>query len=443
MTTASQPTTLIFDWEVAGRELGASLDRLHAIAVLGSDETDTARVALGIARRQAKKRRVAIGDLLGESQPLQTLVNSDDPHGLADVFEYGVSIDKVAQKVEDNLYILPSGAFISDHAEIMANRRWSRLAAGFREEQGLLIIAANVGTPAIENLVLQLDGAVLVGNMVPARLPVARVLGSVRGPHPELTPRKAPEPQSRPKYVVRAPVPLWKVGAWIGVALSLAGAALAVWLVYRPFAHSEWAPLWLRGRVDTIPLLIRGLDTAGVAGADSNMATARYLGLVTVQDSALVAPYAIALVTFNTQAGALLELQRNGTTLRAGTFTPVLIRETPWFRVVAGAYPDSASAAALLDTLRARGTSDAGRAVIERFPYALLVERDVPDSAVALRVSVFQTRGLPVYALLQSDGTARLYAGAFKTPEEASLLYSAMKTSGVSTSLVFRTGRVY
>jgi len=165
--------------------------------------------------------------------------------------------------------------------------------------------------------------------------------------------------------------------------------------------------------------------------------------LLTAMDSAAVAPYGIVIITFNTHAGALLELTRNGATLRAGTFTPILIRETPWFRVVAGAYPDSASAAALLDTLRARGSSDAGRAVIERFPYALLVARDVPDSAVASRVSVYRTRGLPVYALLQSDGTARLFAGAFKEPDEATLLYDALRTSGIQTSLVYRTGRVY
>ena len=106
-------------------------------------------------------------------------------------------------------------------------------------------------------------------------------------------------------------------------------------------------------------------------------------------------------------------------------------------------HPDSAAAAALLDTLRARGTSDAGRAVIDRFPYALLVERDVPDSAVASRVSVLRTRGVPGYALLQSDGTARVYAGAFKAPEEAASLYEALRRSGIFTSLVYRTGRVY
>jgi SPOR domain len=448
VTVSAVPTGPAFDWEAAGRELGAKLDRLHAVAVLGSDETETAHVALGIARHQSTKRRVAIGDLLGDAEPIQALAPSDDHHGLADVFEYGVSLDKVARRVEgnDQLYVLPTGAFITDHAEILTNRRWSRLAAGFRKEEGLLIVVASVKAPDIESLVIQLDGAVLVGHMVPARLPVARVLGVIRGPQrPSRALKAIPEPAPRPQYVVRGVRSLWKLGATVGVTLAAVIAALGIWLAYRPLATTAWAPMWLRGRgvkADSAAVLFHGNDSAGVA-ADTGLQNAPGLGLLTKMDSASISPYGIALVTFNTQAGALLELQRNGATFRAGTFTPVLVKEAPWFRVVVGAYPDSASAAALLDTLRARGTSDAGRAVIERYPYALLVERDVPDSAVAARVSKFRTRGVPVYALLQSDGTARVYAGAFKKPEEAVSLFDALRTSGVFTSLVYRTGRVY
>jgi hypothetical protein len=445
VTSAAQPSASEFDWEAAGRALGAKLDRLHAIAVLGSNDADTACVALGIAKLQSRKRRVAIGDLLGDAPPLQSLVK-DDTHGLADVFEYGLSLDRVAQKVENEgeLYVLPSGAFISDHAEVMANRRWSKLAAGFREEQALLLITANVSTPDIENLVQQLEGAILVGNAVPARLPVARVLGAVRGPDPVLLPSKAPTPPPRPKYVVRAPMPLWKMLLYVFSVMLVMAAAVGYWWLYRPFANAAWAPDWLRGppRADA-PLIVRGLDTAGVAGADSMMATARYLGLATAADSAARAPYGVVLITFNTQAGALLELSRNSSTLRAGTFTPVLIRGTPWFRVVAGAYPDSAAAAALLDTLRARGASDAGRAVIEPFPYALLIERDVADGAVAAKVSALQARNIPAYALAQRNNTARVYAGAFRAPAEAVRLYEDLKTAGIQTSLVYRTGRVY
>ncbi len=447
MTSAAPPTPLIFDWEVAGRELGASLDRLHAIAVIGSNHIETAKVALGIARQQSRRRRVAIGDLLGDAEPLTALTPGEESHGLSDVFEYGLSLDRVARRVEgeNDLYVLPTGAFISDHAEVMANRRWSKLAAGFKEENGLLIIAASVSTPGIEALVLQLDGAVLVGDTVPSRLPVARVLGAVRGPG-ELPPPPPVERRSRPRYVVRSRHSAWRVVGSAGLTLAAVIAALGMWLSYRPFAHAEWAPPWLRTLgtgADSIVVMIRGFDTAGVLDSTSAVATAKHLGLLTAQDSASQAPYGIGLITFNTQAGALLELARNGATLRAGTFTPVLIRETPWFKVVAGAYPDSVSAAALLDTLRARGTSDAGRAVIERFPYALLIARAVPDDAVSARVSALQSRGLPVYALLQTDGTARVFAGAFKTPEEAALLYNGLRTAGIQTSLVYRTGRVY
>jgi hypothetical protein len=444
----SRPSPLIFDWEVAGRELGGRLDRLHAVAVLGNDADETAKVAIGIARYQARRRRVAVGDLLGDAPVLTSLVPNEDAHGLSDVFEYGLALDRVARRVPDDpdLYVLPTGTFITDFAEIMANRRWTKMAASFREEGGLLIVVADVASPGIEALVLQLEGAVLVGDTLPARLPTARILGTVRSEDPASPPLKPAAPVSRPKYVIAGTWSGWRIARFVTLLLALAGALVWGWIDRRPFADSEWAPMWLRqppSLTDSVQVVIRGFDTAGVADSNSTLATARALGLLTAMDSAAVAPYGIALITFNTQAGALLELTRNGATLRAGTFSPIRIRETPWVRVVAGAYPDSASAAALLDTLRARGSSDAGRAVIERFPYALLVERNVPDAAVASRVAIFQTRGLPVYALLQGDGTARLYAGAFKVPNEATLLYDALKASGIQTSLVYRTGRVY
>jgi hypothetical protein len=36
-----------------------------------------------------------------------------------------------------------------------------------------------------------------------------------------------------------------------------------------------------------------------------------------------------------------------------------------------------------------------------------------------------------------------VYAGAFKVPDEAKSLYDALRRSGIFTSLVYRTGRVY
>lgn len=447
MTAGAPPPSQGFDWEAAGREVSPGVDRLNALAVLGVDHEHTARVALGIARAQAKKRRVAIGDMLGEAPPLQALLGTDDPHGLADVFEYGVSISKVAFQVagESQLFLMPSGVFMSDQAAIMANRRWTRLANGFREEKALLIVAAPAAAPDVEALVLQLDAAVIVGATAPARLPVSRIVATIRPDAPVVIERRAPgtAPPRGKKYVVRGRRSLWRLGASVGIATTAVFVAVGFWLATRPFARSEWAPLWLRGDTSRVEFTGVGPAADSARRADSISQIEKARGLFTAEDSASVAPYALSLVTHNTQAGALLELRRNGATLPAGTFTPVLIRETPWFRVVAGAYPDSASAAALLDTLRARGMSDAGRVVIDRFPYALQVQRDVPDSEVGTRVAALQARGLPVYALLQSNGTARIYAGAFKAPEEAELLIEAMRAAGITTSLVYRTGRVY
>jgi hypothetical protein len=437
-----------FDWEAAARAFGPNLDKLHAVIVLGRHDYEPAQVALGLARQQARRRKVTICDLLDDAHPIAALAPSDDPHGLADVFDYGVSIEKVVRPIEEekNIAVLPMGAFVADPAEIMAHRRWTSLAAEFHDDDSLLIVAARVTTPDIEALVVQLDGAILVGDVVPKRLPVPRIIGFVRPPHLERRARAGPQPQTPSRYVIsrggRSP---WQIGGMIGLGFAAVIAAIGLWLASRPYAENDWAPAWLRGRGADASRgsgFLPGMDTSG-ALPDSGLAIAPHYGMLTRADSAASAPYGIRLISFNTQAGALLELQRNGATLRAGTFTPVLIRESPWFRVIAGAYPDSASAAALLDTLRARGISDAGRAVIDRYPYALLVERDVPDTAVASRVSRLQTRGLPVYALLQSDGTARLFAGAFKTPEEAKPLSDAMRAAGVRTSLVYRTGRVY
>ena len=87
--------------------------------------------------------------------------------------------------------------------------------------------------------------------------------------------------------------------------------------------------------------------------------------------------------------------------------------------------------------------SDASPAVIEKRPFALQVERAIPDSAVANKLAMYQSRGLPVYALMQANGTARLFAGAFKTKEEGALLAETMRAAGLNTPIVYRTGRVY
>ena len=101
-------------WEAEGRRLAAALDGVSAAVVTGHDAPAVAHLALGIAAEQAGRRRVAVADLAG-SGPLSRLVSDqvtdEDPHGLADVFLYGMSMNRVARQLdaEGRLFVVPTG----------------------------------------------------------------------------------------------------------------------------------------------------------------------------------------------------------------------------------------------------------------------------------------------------------------------------------------------
>ena len=161
--------SVLQDWTERGRELGANLNALHAIVVLGNDAIATSEVALGIARLQAKHRRVAVGDLFGDAAPLAALVTDENPHGLVDSFVFGVSLNRIAYQVPDagELFIMPSGTAPLEYDELLVNPRWRRLAAGFREVGALLILVAPVEAAGIADLIDVTDGAVVVGDSDP------------------------------------------------------------------------------------------------------------------------------------------------------------------------------------------------------------------------------------------------------------------------------------
>src|ERR671914_2515048 len=153
-----------FDWETEGRRLGAALDNFHAIVIIGQDGAATAHVALGVGRAQATRRRVVVGDLLGEAAPIQDLLQHDDPHGLSDSFEYGISLGKVTHEVHGagRLAVIPSGMAPIDYDRLLVDPRWARLAGTFRETGALLVLAAPGDAPGIDRLAAAPGRAVLV-----------------------------------------------------------------------------------------------------------------------------------------------------------------------------------------------------------------------------------------------------------------------------------------
>lgn len=450
-----------FDWEEAGRKLGESLNGYFTIVVIGLDPVATGRVAVGMARAQAMHRRVAVGDLFAESPPIQELVTSEDPHGLVDSFLYGVSLTKIAQPVADagQLFVMPSGTEPPNYEEILPHPRWYRLSAGFREVRALMILAAPVGAPHIEKLVAASDGAVLVGDLVPPQLTVGRIIASVRQP---TDPQRPPAPMSPQDRGEKPEAPKrWssvKVAAFVGVALTLALAAIAFWLANRPLADS---PRPGRGRpacngpdADSVacaagsPAAL-GLDSLrpdsliDSAGSTPFVATApeTFPVVANPADSATAAGFAVELMAANTQAGAILKLQKDGKDLPAATFAPAVIQGARWFKVSSGAFTNRADADSLLAGLKRRKLLLGGESVV-RLPYAFLID-SVPASAVPGLVASYADRGQPVYALRQANGNAWLLVGAFESVEQASLYVETLRASRIPPVLVYRKGRPF
>ena len=442
MTTSARPRRGV-DWEAAGAALGESLDAYHALVVIGMDPVATGRVAVAIGRVQAMKRRVAVGDLFAESPPIQELVNTDDPHGLVDSFLYGVSLSRIAYAVPDagQLFVMPSGTEPPDYEEILANPRWHRLTAGFREVGALLLLAAPASAPHIEDLVAATDGAILIGDVVPGNLPVVHVISSVRE-----TPAKGVETPEPVPVVVPKPRGRWKrAGMIAGIGLTFVLAVVAGWLATRPFArdprHVPRSADTAKGKAGTT--IIRP-DTAVVPSGEGGPVIP--LAATVVQnpaDSAQAAAYAIELMATNTQAGAILKLQQEKD-LPAATFAPVLDAQgSPWFKVIGGASTERAGADSLLADLRKRKVVEPTGGSVVRLPYAFRIESGLSAAAVPGMIGINLDRAIPAYALKQDDGTCWLLVGAFPTIEQARLYLETLRASGTQPVLVYRKGRTF
>jgi hypothetical protein len=439
-----------FDWEGAGQRLGESFDGYHAVVVAGNDPIITGRVAIGIGRAQAKHRRAAVGDLFAESQPIQDLVRSDDPHGLVDSFLYGVSLNRIAHAVPGagELFVMPSGTEPPNYEEMLAHPRWLRVAVGFEEVGALLVLAVPASAPSLAELIDSTDGVVFVGPATVADVPATSVLGTIEAPRTRAEVAAADGPIPRPAVPARvaARQPRWRAASFVGLGISVTIAAIAAWLAYRPLAGGPQ-------RLGPKPGSTKAAKQPTVAMTPESMArdTAIDTGSLQVEtpevgnpeDSAQAAAFGVELLAANTQAGAILKLQKDGKTLPAATFAPALIQGAQWYKVIAGAFKDRVGADSLLEALRRRKVLDSGNGAVVNLPLAFLIDSGVPASAVPGMVSMYADRGQPVYALRQANGSAWLLIGAFQSPQQSLLYASSLRASGITPVLVYRKGRSF
>ena len=416
-------------YEGAGRQVAVAVRGYSSIIVTSDDVTAAAHTAIGIALGESAHRLVMIGDLAGEVAPIQALVRDEDPHGIYDSFEFGTSFVRIAREVEGakNVFVMPSGTESAAIERIIESPRWRSFASEFANADELLILVVHSEAPGLAALASQLDGVVLVGLQRLTSAPDAHILAKI--PHPltvpppriDLAPKKARPIESQ--GLSPAKVGLMAAGL---LAIGIAGGG------------------WYASRSSAV-------EPAALTAGDTTATPRRAVPEVVAanpQDSANATPFSVEILAANTAEGANFEVNRHGSQMPAATISLVPIGDTEatWYKVHAGAYADSAEAEVLLASLRRRRIVSDSAGSIVRAPYALLVDTVSAQAGRTARIREklrsLSEQGVQAYALIQGDGSARIYAGAFDRPQQSSLAATALRVAGLTPVLEYRTGRL-
>lgn len=430
------------DWAAEGTRIASSLEEVAAAVVVGRDPRVSLFVARAMALAQRDGRHVAIGDLVGG---LPGVSPADGAPGLLECFRDGVPVSAIARELNTDppIFALPSGSGEVAARWMFESARWTRLVAGFREVDALLLLIVPVGAEGLDSLIRVVDGVVAV-DLPPTLVRRWPLLATVDRPEPELPPIVPSTPTRASELAAARTASRARRRLAITAALVLATSVAVVAWFARPIVD----PMDDMAGADQV-----GAATGEATGAapatpspDPIATDTITLGaIVNPADSAIAATFTVELVAANTLAGANSRLAMRGETVPAPTVAPVLLGTIgrPWYRALAGAWRREEEAQAYLDALRRRGLvrQDVGRVL--RAPLALLLAEGLRDADVPATVARWASRGIPAYALMQDDGSARVYAGAFETSGQAALLAMSLRDIGIAPVLAFRTGRTF
>ena len=459
------PLSVSASWEMEGRRLAPLVDGLCSVVIAATDSAVAASTALGLARAQGERRRVAVADLIGEAPAIESLLTGDDPHGISDSFLYGVSLNKIARPMvgADNVFLMPSGTEAVAHHAVYANERWRRLAAGFHQVGALLVVIANPTAPGFDELCAYVGALLPVGDTVFPTPPGIPLIAAPAAPAPE-PPRAAPRPaaaRAREAAAKDEPSRRRRAIAIIAVLGAVAVAVGAFWpqlLARLPEPVAALFPGGPRGPDSTAivvpptPMdtavrsdsaqrdsLLRDTTGAILPALDSVRPTGLPLTVENAADSASASRYAVYFATANTRAAAMPDARVRA--LDAVALSPVAEGDEQWFRVTVGAAATRAQADSLLTKLRTQKIVGSGSIV--SVPYALRLARNVTPTDIPSQLAELADRGIMAYALLQPDGSAIVYTGAFESPTQATLLADSLRALRVAPVLVYRTGRAF
>jgi hypothetical protein len=215
------PTAVPFETAegAASHVLGDIVDgpaaALTAVALVAGDAAAASGwavdAALAVARQWPGERRAVLVDAVAEARPdrsVAAVAGVPDEDGLADVAEYGLSLQSVLRR-RGSYDVVTPGVYVPDPAMLRDEHLWDRLLAEAGPGRLTLLVLLPAGEPGVADLVRRL-GAVLVlaepGEEEPVvdSLPSAYSVLAVLVPPgaadeaDEVTPDTAPESSEEP-----------------------------------------------------------------------------------------------------------------------------------------------------------------------------------------------------------------------------------------------------
>ena len=493
---------------------------LVALVPATADLDAAAMMAWNVARAAASAgRRVALVDCHVDEPQLHAAAGQDNHEGIVDVFEYGASLSRIAQRQKDsNLYFVPAGTFAPDPAVMAAHPRWRRLSAGFRHEDALMLLflpADSLGPLAsvLDGIVaLAPDGAeaglastpeieaaadagapllaaltdtdeIVIGAPEPSAAPPAPasdaglpeeepvpfeaedVEPAPAQPDIEIEPEPATaQPGVEPASVLEVePAALESVEPAVDVAAGAAAdVALEPSAQMGPFLHRLQAPrspLGVRAAVYGVVVVLAaavlivayrrelGLGDLGIKAAGTGNVADSAAPMTIVPGYRSLAPRAVDTLPFAVQVSAWTSLAfalDAGDALEARGFAPMIapirLAGRLWYRVFTGPVATQDAADSLLAALRDSGLDRPRTAVPILAPLSVALGRVATLPAARAARLRLRGWGIPAFVLGQSDGTYRLYSGAYGTPDQAAVLDSLVTSTGSAGQLGPRVG---
>jgi len=415
--------------------MGGPFHDRAAVAIVGESLSDVAREALKIARVESQSRPVLLVDLLGQGSALDEMFGDDDHHGVSDAARYGVSLARCARPVPnaESLFVVPGGAESPLADDVLSDHMWGSWSDQCRRAGALLVVAAPADLPSVGKALDQLDGMVMIGDAaVPlthtpliGRVPAGRRRTLADMP---VTPRTITPTEME---TVRAATPsLAKRAMLAGAVTLLVAAGLGGMFWWNGLLRKS--PSDSRSAGDAPPITMPGEPVTVAAAVAST-------GVV-----AGAVPWTVEVASANTINGAMARVRQALDSLPVPTFAASRPGggSVIWYRLLAGAFATSEQAEAFLNTLRQRGSLGPAAGKVVQAPLAWLLEENVTEDQLSVRLFGWRQQGLPAYALIDPAGTSRIYFGAFENEAEARLLTPTLDSLNLYATLVTRIGSV-